>query len=100
MKKVFKVNLGVVMALFAAFGLMSFKVITNNGEQASNWYAVGEPTTEGRPISNEPMSPPPSSSSQDCNTTIQTNVCAVLLEADHDFEYLEEISNPTVAGKP
>lgn len=46
MKKVFKVNLGVVMALFAAFGLMSFRLIENTS--ASNqtpmyWYTQQSP---------------------------------------------------------
>ncbi|WP_257670478.1 hypothetical protein [Parapedobacter tibetensis] len=46
MKKVIKVNLGVVMALFAAFGLMSFRLIgsaTTVNQTPMYWYTQQSP---------------------------------------------------------
>jgi len=69
MKKVIKVNLGVVMALFAAFGLMSFKL--NSGKKLNDgWYPVVNDVVQ---ISSGPQGDP----GENCQTIIPDETCAI-----------------------
>ena len=96
MKKVFKVNLGVVMAVFAAFGLMSFKMATRTVVQ-TGWYALGEPTSSGTPI-NEHIGATPG---EDCLVIFQNDLCAVKWDDPNNEppEYLEQMNSPETAGR-
>ncbi|GGH01459.1 hypothetical protein GCM10007415_41980 [Parapedobacter pyrenivorans] len=83
MKKVFKVNLGVVMALFAAFGLMSFKLSTNNAMQAG-WYVVEPPDGLGQQAMGDFISVNPPDEGN-CIADLETEICAAEWDGNGTF---------------
>lgn len=100
MKKVIKVNLGVVMALFAAFGLMSFKIYS--GTSQMGWYEVlpesGGVQDIGAPIG-------PNLPEGDCQEDFEEEICAVFWPHAEDEipgtlqEALLEIQGPAQLAK-
>lgn len=69
MKKVLKVNLVAVLALFLSVGMMSFKMVSKNNVVAG-WYAVDA-------SGNLSPSTIPVPDGTDCSTLIQEDICAV-----------------------
>ncbi len=98
MKKVIKVNLGMVMALFAAFGLMSFNLYTNIGSLQQGWYAVdGNGDLDATPL------PSPPDGTDNCEIDFPIgDICAVEWteegpRPDNLTEYELEASSPRYA---
>ena len=96
MKKVFKVNFGVVMAVCAAFSLMSFKM-ANYGSEDEAWYAVNP--TNGD-IEQPALPSGPGDVDDDCIETLTTNICAVFLPKSHQIENIDDLPSGTpTAGR-
>lgn len=97
MKKVIKVNFGVVMAVCAAFGLMSFKaVVSFEKAQGPQWYAVGSPDFTGK----QPINPIalPGQPTGTCEADLQTVICAVELDNPPPMYYEDVTEDHRIAG--
>lgn len=89
MKKVIKINLAAVLALFMAFGLMSFELTTTKKMQ-NQWYPVN---ANGSIDFSSPISSPDVITN--CVTDLLAEVCAVELHPGDEMLYDKETDVPS-----